>query len=205
MQKEGQLFILFGDAPKHGLLAARLVNRIHTTLTPDITDQIVQASSNGRGGDLTQSILYLDRHLRENKKHIGLQDDGIPMLMVGIDPVNKRIRNANAGLTTDVILLRNKHAARFFRPNGAPLGSTWGPDMDPAQEHRYAKGDILILMTDGMDDKSAKAGDEPPIEKIKKFISILEESEITPERLVKRIPSIISRASDDLTIMAIQL
>gem|GEM_PF-5857932 len=214
---DGRLLIILGDAVGHGEYAAPTVNAIHESLTPEVEQSIVGRSVQDDGSiRISQSIAALDEHLRTYREDIKLGFTGIPIVMVEVDQRQGVLRLANAGME-QAILLRNNQTAQLIMP-GAPLGIPEElkdllsrSDDEIEKIIPFQKGDILILMTDGVGadkggiDQSKGERVQSRIRQIREFLQTPKASTFKPQELVQGISGLVLSSDDDVTIMAIQL
>lgn len=217
INRDGRLVIVLGDAVGHGEYAAPTVNAIHESLTLEVEQSIIDRSVQDDGSiSMSKSIAILDEHLRNNKERLGLGFTGIPMVMVEVDQRQSVLRLANAGME-QAILLSNNKTAQLISP-GEPLGISQelkaelsGPEEDVEKVISYQKGDILILMTDGVGadkgglDQTNGMNVGSRLQEIKDFLKTPEASSLLPQQLVERISGFVHSPDDDITILAIQL
>ena len=214
IHQDGRFAILFGDAISHGEEAAPTVNGIHQLLTPALEQVLLEESLKGDDVNIAQSILYLDEHLRRHREKIDLHFFGIPMMMVEIDKKNNLIHFANAGMV-EGILLQNNHMAHLFSP-GAQLGTMLDyktvdskPIDDQEKSVSFSNGDILVLMTDGVDADKRPNPDREEFdsrrEHIEAFLQTPEATTLDAEQLASRIADFVKNGNDDITILVVRL
>ena len=139
----GRLAVVIGDASGHGFaaalvtVAARLYLRAYAGVEQDVS-RILQ-SVNG---------LLL---------HDGLEGRFVTLFYAVLDPRAGSLRFAGAGHSA-YVFAADGSLKRLLPSTGPPLG--WFPEAEyPCEEMRFAPGDLLLLLTDGIEEAMAPDGE----------------------------------------------
>jgi sigma-B regulation protein RsbU (phosphoserine phosphatase) len=76
----------------------------------------------------------------------------VTMLLVKIDPGKRSLVHASAGHTPAFVLGPDGEVKSELRRTGMPLGVMPGAEYNVSRQIRLAKGDVLVLLTDGLEE-----------------------------------------------------
>lgn len=155
----GQFVVAIGDVSGHGTTAAFNMAQmkgvfhslVHLNLEPD------------------QFMLHANQALSkclEKKSFITLS-------YFSIDTKKKLIKFSRAGHCPTLYYSHKKRKAQFFENKGMALGMVRSGNFSThieAKEHKFEKGDVMILYTDGILEARNDAGEEYGFERLKTFI-----------------------------------
>ena len=148
-RQDGTLGIYLVDVEGHGLTASQTAQDIHRLLT--------DSSLNWGLGEPREQLRIADRRVSEE---FGDRKISATMCFAEIDPVNKVIRFANAGMPYPLLFRRGESQPEVLRAAGFFVGD--GYSRFPAQPDRaeasVSDGDILVLFSDGIPEAANSAG-----------------------------------------------
>jgi PAS domain S-box-containing protein len=130
--------VVVGDVTGHGIGPALLMAETRAYL------RVLAMSHEDLGGILTHANQLL-------AEDIGVERF-ITMLLVSLDPVTHRLCYANAGHPEGYVLDARGHIKVALKRTGVPLGIHPDTKYPPAQEVQLDAGDIVVLLTDGIDE-----------------------------------------------------
>jgi sigma-B regulation protein RsbU (phosphoserine phosphatase) len=135
---QDRLGVVVGDVTGHGIGPALLMAETRAYL------RILARNREDVGEILTRANLVL-------AEDIGYERF-ITMLLVGLDPHQRAFSYANAGHPAGYVLGASGEIKAELKRTGLPLGIK--PDMDypPARAHALSAGDIILLLTDGIEE-----------------------------------------------------
>ena len=148
-RQDGTLGIYLVDVEGHGLAASQTAQDIHRLLT--------DSSLNWGLGEPREQLRIADRRVSEE---FGDRRTSATMCFAEIDPLNKIIRFANAGMPYPLLFRRGETQPEVLRAAGFFVGD--GYSRFPAQPDRaevsVSDGDILVLFSDGIPEAANPAG-----------------------------------------------
>ena len=148
-RQDGTLGIYLVDVEGHGLTASQTAQDIHRLLT--------DSSLNWGLGEPREQLRIADRRVSEE---FGDRKISATMCFAEIDPVNKVIRFANAGMPYPLLFRRGESQPEVLRAAGFFVGD--GYSRFPAQPDRaeasVSDGDILVLFSDGIPEAANSSG-----------------------------------------------
>ena len=148
-RQDGTLGIYLVDVEGHGLTASQTAQDIHRLLT--------DSSLNWGLGEPREQLRIADRRVSEE---FGDRKISATMCFAEIDPVNKIIRFANAGMPYPLLFRRGESQPEVLRAAGFFVGD--GYSRFPAQPDRaevsVSDGDILVLFSDGIPEAANLSG-----------------------------------------------
>lgn len=130
--------VVVGDVTGHGIGPALLMAETRAYL------RVLAQSYRDLGEILTQA----NRVLAED---IGIERF-ITMLLVSLDPVTRTLCYANAGHPEGFVLDARGELKASLRRTGVPLGIHATTVYPPAQVIQLSQGDLVLLLTDGIDE-----------------------------------------------------
>jgi PAS domain S-box-containing protein len=136
VKPDGRLFALVGDVSGHGfgpaLLMASTRAYLHALL---LSDTGVPATL-----EVANRLIL----------HDTAPQDFVTLVLVEIDPVKRTLEHASAGHTTGYVLDLNNNIKATLDSTGTPLGVVPDVDFNGAPKLDLARGDTVLLMTDGV-------------------------------------------------------
>ena len=148
-RQDGTLGIYLVDVEGHGLTVSQTAQDIHRLLT--------DSSLNWGLGEPRKQLRIADRRVSEE---FGDRKISATMCFAEIDPVNKVIRFANAGMPYPLLFRRGESQPEVLRAAGFFVGD--GYSRFPAQPDRaevsVSDGDILVLFSDGIPEAANSSG-----------------------------------------------
>ena len=140
-RQDGSLGIYLVDVEGHGLVASQAAQDLHRLLT--------DSSLNWGLGEPREQLRIADRRVSEE---FGDRKISATMCFAEIDPVNKVVRFANAGMPYPLLFRRSESQPEVLRAAGFFVGD--GYSRFPAQPDRakvsVSEGDLLVLFSDGI-------------------------------------------------------
>jgi phosphoserine phosphatase RsbU/P len=130
--------VVIGDVTGHGIGPALLMAETRAYLR-------VLAMSHPDVGEI---LTHANRVLAED---IGIERF-ITMLLVSLDPATRMLYYANAGHPEGYVLDARGEAKFALKRTGVPLGINPTTEYPPAQRVQLERGDIVVLLTDGIDE-----------------------------------------------------
>ena len=130
--------VVVGDVTGHGIGPALLMAETRAYLR-------VLALSHEDLGDI---LTHANRVLAED---IGIERF-ITMLLVSLDPATRTLYYANAGHPEGYVLNAQGRVTLNLKRSGVPLGISPVTEYPPAQRVQLNPGDIVVLVTDGIDE-----------------------------------------------------
>lgn len=123
---------------------------------------------------------------------------------IGIDHVRRQIRYSLAGHNAPM-LLKSGSGINEIEMNAPPV-SNWIPDFGYEDQFiSYQKGDILVMMTDGIIESRNSKGEMFSLERVEDILRKSESAETFIESLRTTITDFCGTFSDDLTAIAFDL
>ena len=148
-RQDGSLGIYLVDVEGHGLAASQTAQDLHRLLT--------DSSLNWGLGEPREQLRIADRRVSEE---FGDRKISATMCFAEIDPVNKVIRFANAGMPYPLLFRRGESQPEVLRAAGFFVGD--GYSRFPAQPDRaevsVSEGDLLVLFSDGIPEAANSQG-----------------------------------------------
>jgi len=141
----GCVGLVVGDVTGHGIGPALLMAETRAYL------RILASHSNNLGHILTQANRVLCEDIDAERF--------VTMLLVMLDPATGTICHASAGHPPGLWLDANGECKPDLRRNGIPLGLRPDTEYTTSEPQSLVKGDLLALMTDGVEE-SLSAEDE---------------------------------------------
>jgi PAS domain S-box-containing protein len=137
----GCLGVVIGDVSGHGISSALIMSATRAYLR----------SFSGNCDDVGQILTHLNRALEPDL------DKGrfVTLLMICIDPKKRTLTYANAGHEYGYLLGKSGEVDFVFESGGPPLGVVPDQIFPTSQAIRLEKGQIAILLTDGLSDSLA--------------------------------------------------
>ena len=140
-RQDGSLGIYLVDVEGHGLVASQTAQDLHRLLMDSSLDWGL--------GEPREQLRIADRRVSEE---FGDRKISATMCFVEIDPVNKVVRFANAGMPYPLLFRRGESQPELLRAAGFFVGD--GYSRFPAQPDRaevsVSEGDLLVLFSDGI-------------------------------------------------------
>ncbi len=148
-RQDGSLGIYLVDVEGHGLVASQTAQDLHRLLT--------DSSLNWGLGEPREQLRIADRRVSEE---FGDRKISATMCFAEIDPANKVIRFANAGMPYPLLFRRGESQPEVLRAAGFFVGD--GYSRFPAQPDRaevsVSEGDLLVLFSDGIPEAASSQG-----------------------------------------------
>jgi PAS domain S-box-containing protein len=150
----GRLAVVIGDASGHGFAAALVTVAARSYL---------RACSSVEG-NVSRILSQVNSLLLKD----GLDGRFVTLFYASIDRQDNRITYAGAG-HTGYLLAANGDVKRQLASTGPPLG--WFPDADyPCEQLAVAPGDVLLLLTDGIEEAMSPSGEQFGRERLLTFV-----------------------------------
>ena len=148
-RQDGTLGIYLVDVEGHGLAASQTAQDIHRLLS--------DSSLNWGLGEPREQLLVADRRFSEE---FGDRKISATMCFAEIDPVNKVIRFANAGMPYPLLFRRGESQPEVLRAAGFFVGDGYSrfPAKPDRAEASVSDGDILVLFSDGIPEAANSSG-----------------------------------------------
>ncbi len=123
---------------------------------------------------------------------------------IGIDKVKRQIRYSLAGHNAPM-LLKSGSSIDEIEVNAPPV-SNWVPDYG-YEDHfiSYRRGDILVMMTDGVIESRNPKGEMFSLERVEELLRKAQSAETFIEKLRATITDFCGKFNDDLTAIAFDL
>ena len=139
----GRWGFIVADVTGHGIGPSLLMAETRACLR-------VLAQTHEEAGDiLTQANRMLSGDVGEERF--------VTLLLASIDPVAKTLNHANAGHPAAILFDRDGVIKATLKRSGPPLGLRAGSTYATAAEIPLASGDLLLLMTDGIEEAVSPA------------------------------------------------
>lgn len=150
----GRLAVVIGDASGHGFAAALVTVAARSYL---------RACSSVEG-DVSRILSQVNSLLLRD----GLEGRFVTLFYASIDPHDQRVTFAGAG-HTGYLLAANGDLKQTLASTGPPLG--WFPEaVYPCEQRDVQPGDILLLLTDGIEEAMSPSGEQFGKERLLKFL-----------------------------------
>lgn len=128
----------------------------------------------------------------------------VTAVAVRLDAEKKEIVYSSAGHNAP-ILLKNSLGIDEIEMNSPPI-STWMPEFTYSDRAiGYGKGDILVLITDGVTESRNEAGEQFSLERVETVLSHSSSAEQFIERLKAALTQFCGSFADDITAVAFDL
>ena len=140
-RQDGSLGLYMVDVEGHGLAASQVAQDLHRLLTDSSLDWGL--------GEPREQLRIADRRVSEE---FGDRTISATMCFAEIDPVNKVIRFANAGMPYPLLFRRGESQPEVLRAAGFFVGDGYSrfPARPDRAEVSVSEGDLLVLFSDGI-------------------------------------------------------
>jgi serine phosphatase RsbU (regulator of sigma subunit) len=135
---DNQLALAIGDVSGHGIGPAMLMAETRAYL------RLLARNRNDLSLILTRANTMVGEDVGKERF--------VTMLLVKIDPGKRSLVHASAGHTPAFVLGPDGEVKSELRRTGMPLGVMPGAEYNVSRQIRLAKGDVLVLLTDGLEE-----------------------------------------------------
>ena len=139
----GRWGFIVADVTGHGIGPSLLMAETRACL------RVLAQTHEDAGDMLTQANRMLSGDVGEERF--------VTLLLASIDPVAKTLNHGNAGHPAAILLDRGGAIKATLKRSGPPLGVRAGSSYATAAEIPLAPGDLLLLMTDGIEEAASPA------------------------------------------------
>lgn len=140
----GRLAVVIGDASGHGFAAALVTVAARSYLR----------ACSSTEGNISRILGQVNSLLLRD----GLEGRFVTLFYASIAPQDRRLTYAGAG-HTGYLLAENGDLKQQLASTGPPLG--WFPDAEyPCEQLEVVPGDVLLLLTDGIEEAMSPAGEQ---------------------------------------------
>ena len=188
---DGQLALAIGDVSGHGIGPAMLMAETRAYL------RILTRNRNDLSLILTRANTVVGDDVGE--------DRFVTMLLAKLDPEKGTLVHASAGHTPAFILGSDGGVKSELRRTGMPLGVMRGAEYTVSKPLRLAKGDVVVLLTDGLEETANPEGELFGLDRILQAVHQSRQSKAT--KIVESVFEILRGFSgsgeqvDDLTMI----
>jgi PAS domain S-box-containing protein len=188
---DGRVGIAVGDVSGHGFGAALLMAETRAylrSLSKTTTDL----------GEILRQLNLLLCHDTEDERFVTL-------MLTLLDPARKTIVYSSAGHIHGYVLDRSGATRHVLDSTGTPLGIFGDSEFASSPEIPLAKGDLLLLLTDGAAEAQDRNGDFFETERVLRVVA--EERQRSSAQIVRRLRAAIeefagdSPQRDDITVV----
>ena len=153
---DGKLFVLMGDATGHGFGPALSATQMQAMLRVAFRC----------GADLDQAFRHVNNQLEED-----LPDDRFITAFIGfLDPESHTARYHSAGQAPILHFRAQRERCEWHAPTTFPLGVMDLDNVSPAETLRFEKGDVLVLLSDGIYEYENRQGMQFGMERVEQLL-----------------------------------
>jgi PAS domain S-box-containing protein len=142
---DNQLALAIGDVSGHGVGPAMLMAETRAYL------RLLARNRNDLSLILTRANTMVGEDVGKERF--------VTMLLAKLDPGKRSLVHASAGHTPAFVIGPDGEVKSELKRTGMPLGIMPGADYSVSRQMRLAKGDVLVLLTDGLEETANPEGE----------------------------------------------